>query len=197
MKSNELPANCAPFDLEALDDRRRARRLAQMPPAPNRSKKPWSQNVCARASRKRNSNATPRNTSAEQHEQHREIHRRDDDGEGQRKGREQCEAAEHEPCLVAVPDRRDRVHDEVARLQVGLEAVEDADAEIEAVEQHIEEDAGGEDDRPERDEDRAPRPSCLSLGLQLHGDRLARPPAFDRPFACRSGLRSLADDAAP
>src|SRR5690606_34345132 len=46
----------------------------------------------------------------------------------------------------------DRVHDEVAGLQVGLEAVEDADTEVEAVEQDVEEDAGGKDHGPDGNE---------------------------------------------
>jgi hypothetical protein len=74
----------------------------------------------------------------EQHDQHREIYRGQDDGEGERKRREQRDAAENEPGLVAVPDGRNRVHHQIARLAVGREAVEDADAEVEAVEQHIE-----------------------------------------------------------
>ena len=63
----------------------------------------------------RNSNATPRKMSAEQHDEDREVHRRDDDRERERKRREQADAAEHEPRLVAVPDRRDRVHHQRAR----------------------------------------------------------------------------------
>ena len=88
----------------------------------------------------------------QQHEQHGEVQRRDDDRESQREGGEQGEAAKHQPGLVAVPDRRDGIHDQVARLEVRLEAIEDADAEIEAVEQDVEEDAGGDDRRPDRNE---------------------------------------------
>ena len=74
------------------------------------------------ASRKRNSNATPRKISASSIDQDREIDRRDDDGEGERERREQADAAQHQPGLVAVPDRRDRVHHQVARGVVGREA---------------------------------------------------------------------------
>jgi hypothetical protein len=75
----------------------------------------------------------------QQHDQYGEIHRRDDDGESERKGGPEPDAAENQPGLVAVPDRRDRVHDRVARGCVGREAEQHADAEIEAVEQDIEE----------------------------------------------------------
>ena len=88
----------------------------------------------------------------QQHDQKREIDRRQDDGEGEREGREQRHAAEHEPGLVAVPHRRNRVHHQIARLAVGSEAVEDADAEVEAVEQHVEKDADAEDEGPDRHE---------------------------------------------
>ncbi len=37
-------------------------------------------------------------------------------------------------------------------MEVRLEAIEYADAEVEAVEQHVEEDSGGDDRRPDRNE---------------------------------------------
>ena len=52
--------------------------------------------------------------------------------------------------LLPSQDRRDRVHDQVARIAVRRKIVEHADAEIEAVERDIEEDGGGEDRRPDR-----------------------------------------------
>ena len=78
----------------------------------------------------------------QQHDQHGEIHRRNDDREGQRKCDQQADAAEDEPGLVPVPDRRDAVHQQVARRRIRREAVEDADTEVEAVQQDIEKDAG-------------------------------------------------------
>ena len=88
----------------------------------------------------------------QQHHHDREIDGRDDDGEGERKGGEQRQPAQHQPSLVAVPDRRDRVHHQVARFAVALEAVEHADAEVEAVEDDVEADADAKDQRPERHE---------------------------------------------
>ena len=46
----------------------------------------------------------------QQHHQDGEIDRRQDDGEGQRKGRQQADAAQHQPGLIAVPDGRDGIH---------------------------------------------------------------------------------------
>ena len=92
----------------------------------------------------------PAKDQGQQHQQDREIDRRNDDGEGDREGGEQADAAENEPGLVAVPDRRDRVHHQIARIAVGREVVEHADAEIETVERDIEEDADGEDGGPDR-----------------------------------------------
>src|SRR5688572_12620790 len=88
----------------------------------------------------------------QQHHQDREIERRDDDGEGEREGGQQTDAAQDQPGLVAVPHRRDRVHDDVAGAGVRRQAVEHADAEIETVEQHVEEDPDAEDERPDRNE---------------------------------------------
>src|ERR1700730_12289335 len=54
--------------------------------------------------------------------------------------------------LVAIPDRRNRVHYEVARCIAGRSAEQDADPEIEPVHQHIHEDAEAEDQRAQRNE---------------------------------------------
>ena len=48
----------------------------------------------------------------EQHYEYGKIDRRNDDGEGEGESREQTKPAEHQPGLVAVPDRRDRIHEE-------------------------------------------------------------------------------------
>ena len=99
----------------------------------------------------RNSNATPRKTSAEQHHDHRQIERRHDHRIGVRKRDPQSAAAEHQPGFVAVPERRDRVDHLVLFLLLLGEGEQDADAEIEAVEDDVERDGGadqaGPDDR--------------------------------------------------
>ena len=120
----------------------------------------------------------------QQHDQDRKVDRRQNDRKSEREGGQERDAAEHEPGLVAVPDRRDRVHDPVARIPVGREAIEDAHAQIEAVQKHIEKDADAKHERPDGDE--------IDNGLG-HG---RRPPSVDgsawtgrpgRPLSIASG----------
>ena len=77
----------------------------------------------------------------EQHREDREVERRQDDRERERERGEERNPAEHEPGLVPVPDRRDRGHHQIAGAIVRREREKDPDAEVEAVEQHIHEDA--------------------------------------------------------
>src|SRR4029077_331252 len=60
-------------------------------------------------------------------------------------------SSQHQPGLVAVPDRRDRVHHGVAITAVADERKEDADPKIETIHHHIhhqpEADDHGPDDR--------------------------------------------------
>src|SRR5215208_5377742 len=87
----------------------------------------------------------------QQHDEDREVNRRNDDGEGERKCGQQAEAAEHHPGFIAVPDRRHRVHDEVApRFVVRREAVKHSDPEIEPIEDHVIEDRQSQEGGPER-----------------------------------------------
>src|ERR1051325_8018273 len=85
----------------------------------------------------------------QQHHQDREIDSRDDDRKGKRKGREKSHAAQNEPGLVAVPYGCDGIHHQVSPAAFVDEAVENADAQIEAVQRDIEEDAGSDDQRPD------------------------------------------------
>ncbi len=140
-----------PFDLEALDEGAEHHPLGK-----RRQRRAIAEAVIPRGAVLGVLVAELEGDAAEderqQHHQNGEIDRRDDDREGERKRRQQRQAAEHEPSLVAVPDRRDRVHRDAARGAIRRKAVEDADAEIEAVEQDIEEDGEPEDDRPHADE---------------------------------------------
>src|SRR5207253_410295 len=79
----------------------------------------------------------------------RQIKRWHDHGIGTRKRHPQPAAAEDEPGLVAVPERRDRVHQGVAVAFAAREGEENADAEIETVEDDIEADGGGDEQRPD------------------------------------------------
>ncbi len=86
---------------------------------------------------------------AEQHRDQRRIERGQDDRIGQREGGHQAPAAQHQPGLVAVPDRRDAVHRDVP-LMADLEAgEEDADAQIEAVHDDIGDDREADDPGPD------------------------------------------------
>ena len=86
---------------------------------------------------------------AEQHRDQRRVERGQDDRISEREGGEQPAAAEHQPGLVAVPDRRDRVHRLVALLADREAREEDADAEIEPVHHHIGRDREGDDEGPD------------------------------------------------
>ncbi len=90
---------------------------------------------------------------AEQHDDDRQVERRHDHRIGERKSDEQASAAEHQPRLVAVPERRHRVHHHVAALFLGREREENAEPEIEAVEDDVKrhrdaDDAGPDDGKP-------------------------------------------------
>src|SRR5215831_18013282 len=85
-----------------------------------------------------------------QHDQDWEVDRGDDDGEGERECCEQAEAAEYQPRLIAVPDRYDRTHDDGLSRLARREAVEQADAKIEAVEDDVIEDRQREQCSPQR-----------------------------------------------
>ncbi len=84
----------------------------------------------------------------QQHHDHRKVERRHDHRIGAAESDPQPAAAEHQPGLVAVPERRDRVHHLVALALAAGIGKEDADAEIEAVEDDIERDRGPDQRRP-------------------------------------------------
>ena len=74
---------------------------------------------------------------AEQHHQDREIERRHDHRERQRKYRQQAAAAQNQPGFVEIPDRRHRGHHQMAVGFVLMKQEQDADPEIETVQQHV------------------------------------------------------------
>src|SRR5437868_8138514 len=89
---------------------------------------------------------------AEQHGDERRVERRQDDRISERERRHQPAAAEHQPGLVAVPDRRDRVHRAIASPSDRESGEEDADAEIEAVHDDVHRDREGDDHGPDHGE---------------------------------------------
>ena len=193
-----LPANTAARHREALDELAEHEPWANVAIAgPVEERRPRSGVLGLRGSR--NSNATPRKISAEQHHQDREVHRRDDDGESEREGREQPDAAEHQPGLVAVPDRRDRFIIRSRESSSRREREEDADAEIEAVEQHVHEHADAEDDGPDRHGSRSRVHGAApgrGVGLRPDSGRAGRSPSFGVARSARLG-RSAARRGGP
>ena len=128
---------------------RRARSPAPAPQATSRRQRRGPSGCVRACVRQRNSKATPRKISPISMAMIGRIEGRHQHGISERKRRHHAAATEHEPGLVAVPDRRDAVHDDVA---VGLrrkQRKENAEAEIKAVHHHIDEHGEGDDERPE------------------------------------------------
>jgi hypothetical protein len=94
----------------------------------------------------------------QQHGDHRGIQRGQDHRVGEREHREQSAAAQHQPGLVAIPHGCDAVHHHVAILLAPFGREQDADAEVEAVEQHIGQHGNGDQARPDQREDHGTRP---------------------------------------
>ncbi|MNT20205.1 hypothetical protein D3C72_1555060 [compost metagenome] len=86
---------------------------------------------------------------ADDHGDNRRVERRQNGRIGKRKHRHQAAAAQHEPGLVAVPDGRDRIHHHVAIMLLRKEREEDADTEVEPVEDDIGEIGKGDEGRPD------------------------------------------------
>ncbi len=89
---------------------------------------------------------------AEQHQQDRQVEGAEKYRVDRREGRKEAGADHHQPGLVAVPERRDAGHHLPALGLIARGAEEDADADIETVEDHVEEDRGGDDPGPEQGE---------------------------------------------
>ena len=120
----------------------------------------------------------------DQHDQERQVGAREDHRIGEREGAEQGRPAEHQPGLVAVPDRRHRGHHQIAVLIARGVAEEDADPEVEAVEQHVHH-------HGERDD---PGPGQGQIDAEIAHRRQPAGPAADsgraaRPWASAAGAR--------
>src|SRR5665213_4453515 len=126
----------SPIDLETLDERAEHHALRE-----RRHRRANGKGAAPEAPQPRVLKAELKRYAAEdereQHDQDRKIDCRNDDGEGERKCRQQAKPAEHEPRLIAIPDRRDRIHNESAIGFVRREAIEDADAQVETVEDDV------------------------------------------------------------
>ena len=107
---------------------------------------------------------------AEQHRDHGRVERRHQHRIGQRERGHQAAAAEHQPGFVAVPDRRDAVHDDVAIALLRKQRKQDAEAEVEAVHHDIDEHGKGDDEGPDggkvdRDHRAAPSVAAPAAGV--------------------------------
>ena len=91
----------------------------------------------------------PAKHETEQHRDDERVGRGKDDGVGKRKGREETASAQHEPCFIAIPDRRDRVHCLIALSSDRKVRKEDADPQIEPVHHDIGEDSKADDTGPD------------------------------------------------
>ena len=86
----------------------------------------------------------------DQHRGDRQVEGRHQDRVGEVEDREEPAAAEDEPGLVAVPDRRHREHHAVAPVLVARGLEEDADAEVEAVDDDVHGHREGDEPGPDQ-----------------------------------------------
>jgi hypothetical protein len=86
-----------------------------------------------------------------EHQQERQVNGREQCRVDRRKRAPQDDAGDDQPSLVAVPDGRDCAQHRTAPRFVTGHAEQHADAEIETVEQNVEEYADGEHRHPEHD----------------------------------------------
>src|SRR6202035_2216329 len=107
---------------------------------------------------------------ARQHQEEWNVERAEQHGISERKCRHQGSSSQNQPGLVAIPDRRNRVHHGVAIAPVADEWEEDAYSEIETVHHHIHH-------QPEAD-DHGPHDRKIDTHrrylLVLAGDSIAR-----------------------
>ncbi len=98
---------------------------------------------------------------AQQHDDEREIERRQQIRVDEREGSPQNDGGDHQPGLVAVPDRRDGAQHLATPGLAVRQSEQQADAEIDTVEQHVEQNADGQKRDPEHDHGYSPAPTWL------------------------------------
>jgi hypothetical protein len=111
----------------------------------------------------------------DQEQADRQIERRQEDCIDRGKGGVQTGADHQQPGLVAIPNRRDRGHHLAPKSFIGGGAEQNPDAEIEAVQDHVDQDAERQDQRPDRRQHRLHRlhsagsvtPPGLSPGIAI------------------------------
>jgi hypothetical protein len=91
----------------------------------------------------------PAQHQCEQHHDKRKVEGRHDNRISAGEGDQKAATAEHQPGLVAVPERRDRRQHAIALGVVLGEREQHADAEVEAVENDVKRHGDGEDAGPD------------------------------------------------
>src|ERR1700704_379346 len=104
-----------------------------------------------------------------QHEEDRDVERAEQHGISKRKCCHQRRSSQYQPGLVAVPDRRNRVHQGVAIAPVADERKQDADSEIETVHHHIHHQSKADDHGPDDGKIDAHRYLLLPPGKSIAG----------------------------
>src|SRR6202040_2804108 len=84
-----------------------------------------------------------------QHEEDWDVERAEQHGISEREDPHQRGSSQHQPGLVAIPDRRDRVHHYIAIASVADEREQDADPEVETVHHHIHHQRDADDHGPD------------------------------------------------
>ncbi len=108
----------------------------------------------------------------QQHDDEREIECRQQRRIDDREGAPQDHTADHQPSFVAVPNRCDGALDGVTLGVAVCQAEQHADAEVDTVEQHVEQNADGQKGDPEHDHGYSPAPAwpCWCTGLSAASD---------------------------
>src|SRR5258708_19046892 len=86
---------------------------------------------------------------ARQHKEDWDVERAQQHGISEREDTHQRGSSQNQPGLVAIPDRRNRVHHGVAIAAVADEREEDADSEVETVHHHIHHQPESDDHSPD------------------------------------------------
>src|SRR5947208_6669177 len=104
-----------------------------------------------------------------QHKEDRDVERAQQDGISEREDSHQRGSSQHQPGLVAIPDRRNRVHHGIAIAPAADEREQDADSEVETVHHHIHHQSKADDHGPDDRKIDAHRYLLLPPGKSIAG----------------------------
>ena len=92
----------------------------------------------------------PPENEAQQHNDHRDIQSRHNDGVSQRKCGKQPAATQNQPGFIAVPEGGDGIHHTIPGLVRGSKRKKNAHSQVKAVQQNIEEYRSGDQTIPDQ-----------------------------------------------